>query len=391
MKNKEGENNFENRIKNIMKLLFEYSFIFTSIVYIIGYLYTSGVNIGFYKDDVLAIYNFNSLNIINNKYFIVGIRYLLVEGFLVLISIIVAHILFNMLLNSKNRTRKFLLKLHNNDLINIILITIAYVVIYLLLKVILELKTLNIVKCIFYSVVVLFVKYQKRRGFKINIKNLLFNTFYLIMIGILVIFSGAKYTLNIIDEYNNGKKDLYVAKLYIKNEINTYLKIDDQGEEFIGYNINTGNIDNIGKGNIDNIEYLTIKPKKNVEKLDISNLSQEESKIVCLLDGYYKANRNDFDIKWNSENFSKNYYKEVYRNLKIETIEQMNNSVSSEFKSVEYSKPSFQVDTNSYKVSAIECYSNELKFTDFYIIEEEKKFKIDKVIASNDNYFFNEY
>ncbi|MFQ8921023.1 MAG: hypothetical protein ACLR60_03940 [Clostridium paraputrificum] len=81
MKNKEGENNFENRIKNIMKLLFEYSFIFTSIVYIIGYLYTSGVNIGFYKDDVLAIYNFNSLNIINNKYFIVGIRYLLVEGF----------------------------------------------------------------------------------------------------------------------------------------------------------------------------------------------------------------------------------------------------------------------------------------------------------------------
>ncbi|MFQ8921021.1 MAG: hypothetical protein ACLR60_03930 [Clostridium paraputrificum] len=69
----------------------------------------------------------------------------------------------------------------------------------------------------------------------------------------------------------------------------------------------------------------------------------------------------------------------------------MNNSVSSEFKSVEYSKPSFQVDTNSYKVSAIECYSNELKFTDFYIIEEEKKFKIDKVIASNDNYFFNEY
>ncbi|MFQ8921022.1 MAG: hypothetical protein ACLR60_03935 [Clostridium paraputrificum] len=167
-----------------------------------------------------------------------------------------------MLLNSKNRTRKFLLKLHNNDLINIILITIAYVVIYVLLKVILELKTLNIVKCIFYSVVVLFVKYQKRRGFKINIKNLLFNTFYLIMIGILVIFSGAKYTLNIIDEYNNGKKDLYVAKLYIKNEINTYLKIDDQGEEFIGYNINTGNIDNIGKGNIDNIEYLTIKPKK---------------------------------------------------------------------------------------------------------------------------------
>lgn len=137
MKNKEGENNFENRIKNIMKLLFEYSFIFTSIVYIIGYLYTSGVNIGFYKDDVLAIYNFNSLNIINNKYFIVGIRYLLVEGFLVLISIIVAHILFNMLLNSKNRTRKFLLKLHNNDLINIILITIAYVVIYVLLKVIL--------------------------------------------------------------------------------------------------------------------------------------------------------------------------------------------------------------------------------------------------------------
>lgn len=64
-----------NKIKLLADISIKYGVIVTSILYILGYIYTMGVKAGFYKDNILAVYNFNNLLSFNFNYLFVGIKF----------------------------------------------------------------------------------------------------------------------------------------------------------------------------------------------------------------------------------------------------------------------------------------------------------------------------
>jgi len=87
--------------------LLGYTTIITAIVYLLGYLYISGVNIGFSPDELISIYSFNRINIIDKTYLITGIKCLTGFVFPIIFSLPIMEMIKTIYYKDKTKTNSF--------------------------------------------------------------------------------------------------------------------------------------------------------------------------------------------------------------------------------------------------------------------------------------------
>lgn len=82
------------KLKGILKdnvFLLQYLGCVTAVVYIIGYLFISGVNSGFCGENILAVYSYNRVNVLSKTYIATGIRFVVRYSIHIILAIIIGR------------------------------------------------------------------------------------------------------------------------------------------------------------------------------------------------------------------------------------------------------------------------------------------------------------
>lgn len=423
--------------KNFLKehtYLLEYYIIIVLAIYFIGYLYVVGTTLGFTKENIFDVYNFNTINIINRTYIITGIKYLFDRFIIIIIAIIIyatiTYIIYkkikNILYYSIKRSNCKLLnsmieknnyKLIKDEIISSIKLCICYWYYYEFVKNYVSFGEsyervsyilLVIYLCSIFMIIcdikkngneLLKVRNDKQiysfKNYKImhskSKENRFFYSFLLIMnlivlvisVILLIIMDGASFTVNKINKYNMGKEPLEIAVVkYNDDEEEDYINIQELDDIFIGYDINENKIRLIYIGNIKSIEHKKIsKPKGEIKYT--KGISKQYDDIDNLIRNFYDKSKNStIYYTWLKENSTNNYFIKNNKDIDSAILDQQYNN-SKEKKEMQKVIAEYMAvpeeNDNEFFVKVMEIGESKNKYKIFKIVNEIGRYKIDDI------------
>ncbi|MDU4318596.1 MAG: hypothetical protein E7I47_04740 [Clostridium sp.] len=421
-----------NKIKLLADISIKYGVIVTSILYILGYIYTMGVKAGFYKDNILAVYNFNNLLSFNFNYLFVGIKFFVNYLFVdFAISGIVVFFLKDAVFkrdkknNEENNTividklkNKTICKKYSkfvgnynkswrmlSEFIRFVCTMAKYlfigmsntILIFYLAYNLDKDKYFNAIKCIIVILSVLNFIYIfidiKLDSLEKAIVKILLVFFIFTNTFLFSLLCGAKYTNDIITNYDSGDGELYVTRIYKEEVVYDYISLQDESEVFIGYNLQTRNVDSYPIEQIDKIEYSILKRDKKYykEKYHSNGENTKINSVINFVNDYYLNTKVKFSSKWIRTNFTLELYKDRYNNIDEHILENIVLSKDDSYIGIECAVPEIDEKEKTYNVKVREYYKSETKFTEIHIKEDNDKFLIYKILNNIDSFSFQNY
>ncbi len=219
-----------------------------------------------------------------------------------------------------------------------------------------------------------------------------------IFLGGMIIFDGLRYTLKEIEEYGDKKGELETSVVYLKeeNEKIEYVNIDNSGDMFTGYNLNTNRVDMISKDGIEKIEYINRKKPESYEKFTIDNNSDENIEIIKIVQSYYDTVRLGKGIhEWLSLNATEDFYGESFSNISSELLdkrisgEYLNKNDSMNFIGIDTTVPMQQervkkinnkdIVDSVFEVGVIEVWEKEIRYHFYDLVKVGDEYKISDI------------